>query len=100
MKDVNVCTQCGLTPGEALGGACDAVAGPSHNFVVDEAKKKLDVVDEAKEKLERIIRDDHAQYTAAFKLALLVLLDYVAALEAENRDFKKARTIHRDDFNW
>ncbi len=27
-----ICTQCLMTPDDAAGGACDALAGPSHNF--------------------------------------------------------------------
>lgn len=51
-------------------------------------------LEEAKAKLERIVRDDHAQYTAAFKLALFMLLDHVAALEAENRDLKAGHSVY------
>jgi hypothetical protein len=45
-------------------------------------------LEEAKAKLERVTRDEHAQYTAAFKLALLIVLDHLKALEEENRDHK------------
>lgn len=57
-------------------------------------------IDEAKQRLDRIVRDEHShpvgcheacQYTAAFKLALLVVIDYVATLEAENRNLKAGR---------
>ena len=52
-------------------------------------------LEEAKAKLERVARDP--QYTAAFKLALLVILDHVALLEKKNSDLELALKSIRND---
>jgi hypothetical protein len=44
---------------------------------------------EAKKKLERVARDEHKQYTAAFKLALLKLLDHASELGLVLADIRR-----------